>query len=73
MAKHSFKFKNKIYELTDFWGISDDYQFSNVEQGKDFQMDQFNYLLEIKDYTTMENRINNQIMLGYLKEISYIK
>ena len=73
MAKHSFKFKNKIYELTDFWGISDDYQFSNLEKGKEFQMDQFNYLLEIKDYTTMENRINNQIMLGYLKEISYIK
>jgi len=36
---------------------------------KDFQMDQFNYLLEIKEYNTLENRINNQIMLGYLKEI----
>ena len=68
MDKHSFNFKNKVYQLTDFWGITDDYQFDSIEQSKDFQMEQFNYLLKIKDYTTMENRINNQIMLGYLKQ-----
>ena len=68
MDKHSFSFKNKVYQLTDFWGITDDYQFDSIEQSKDFQMEQFNYLLKIKDYTTMENRINNQIMLGYLKQ-----
>ena len=44
-----------------------------LNDSKDFQMDQFNYLLEIKDYETIKNRINNQIMLGYLKESSYIK
>ena len=67
MDKHSFKFKNKIYELTDKW------EETCLNDSKDFQMEQFNYLTEIHDYTTMENRINNQIMLGYLKEIPYIK
>ena len=59
MEKHSFKFKNKIYELTDKW------EETCINDSKDFQMEQFNYLLKIKEYTTMENRINNQIMLGY--------
>ena len=67
MDKHSFKFKSKIYELTDMW------EETCLNDSKDFQMDQFNYLLEIKDYETIKNRINNQIMLGYLKESSYIK
>lgn len=62
MDKHSFKFKNKIYELTDLW------EETCVNDSKDFQMEQFNYLLKIKDFTTMENRINNQVMLGYLKQ-----
>ena len=62
MDKHSFRFKNKIYELTDKW------EETCINDSKDFQMEQFNYLLKIKEYTTMENRINNQIMLGYLKE-----
>lgn len=73
MDKYSFKFKKKVYQLTDFWGITDDYQFDSIEQGKDFQMEQFKYLLQIRDYVTVENRINNQVMLGYLKEIPYIK
>jgi hypothetical protein len=60
-------FKNKVYQLTDKW------EETCLNDSKDFQMDQFNYLLKIKDFKTMENRINNQIMLGYLKEIPYIK
>ena len=67
MDKYSFKFKNVIYELTDLW------EETCINDSKDFQMEQFNYLLKIKDFTTMENRVNNQIMLGYLKESSYIK
>jgi len=63
MDKHSFIFKNKLYQLTDKW------EETCSNDSKDFQMDQFNYLLEIKEYNTLENRINNQIMLGYLKEI----
>jgi hypothetical protein len=67
MNKHSFKFKNRIYELTDMW------EETCINDSKDFQMIQFNYLLEIKDYETMKNRVNSQLMLGYLKESSYIK
>jgi hypothetical protein len=62
MEKHCFKFKNKIYELTDKW------EETCINDSKDFQMEQFNYLLKIKDFKTMENRIRNQIMLGYLKQ-----
>ncbi|CAB4124537.1 hypothetical protein UFOVP54_8 [uncultured Caudovirales phage] len=62
MDKHCFKFKNKIYKLTDLW------EEACINDSKDFQMEQFNYLLKIKDYLTLENRIRNQIMLGYLKQ-----
>lgn len=67
MNKHSFKFRNIIYELTDMW------EETCLNDSKDFQMEQFNYLLKIKDYETMKNRVINQLMLGYLKESSYIK
>lgn len=73
MDKHSFIFKKKVYQLTDFWGITDDYQFDSIEQGKDFQIDQFNYLIRVHDYVTMENRIINQLKFGFLEEIPYIK
>jgi hypothetical protein len=67
MDKHSFKFKNTIYELTELW------EETCINDSKDFQMEQFNYLLKIKDYLTLENRIRNQIMLGYLRKSPYIK
>jgi len=67
MEEFTFKFKGKTYQLTDKW------EETCVNDSKAFQMDQFKYVDSIGDYTTMENRINNQIILGYLKEISYIK
>ena len=67
MKKFTFKFKGVIYKLTDKW------EETCVNDSKEFQMEQFNYLLKIKDYLTLENRIRNQIMLGYLEESSYIK
>jgi len=62
MEKHCFKFKNIIYQLTDMW------EETCLNDSKDFQMEQFEYLIKIKDFITMENRINNQIMLGYIKK-----
>ena len=62
MEKHCFKFNNIIYELTDMW------EETCLNDSKDFQMEQFEYLVKIKDFITMENRINNQIMLRYLKQ-----
>jgi hypothetical protein len=67
MEEFTFKFKGKTYQLTDKW------EETCVNDSKAFQIEQFKYVDRIGDYTTMENRINNQIMLGYLKEISYIK
>ena len=67
MEEFTFKFKRKIYKLTDKW------EETCVNDSKEFQLEQFNYLLETKDYTTLENRIINQEKFGYLKEISYIK
>ena len=67
MEQFTFKFRGKIYRLTDKW------EETCVNDSKEFQMQQFKYLDKIKDYITMKNRIINQTMLGYLEEISYIK
>jgi hypothetical protein len=67
MKDFTFKFKGKTYQLTDKW------EETCVNDSKAFQMLQFNHLLKVKDYETMKNRVNNQIMLGYLEESSYIK
>jgi len=67
MKEVSFKFKGKLYALTDKW------EETCLNDSKEFQLEQFSYLIETKDYTTLENRIINQEKFGYLKEISYIK
>lgn len=67
MEKYIIKFKGNTYQLTDKW------EETCLNDSKKFQIEQFKYLEEIKDYITFENRINNQLKFGYLKEISYIK
>ena len=67
MEEFTFKFKGKTYRLTDKW------EETCVNDSKAFQIEQFKYLNKVRDYVTMKNRINNQIMLGYLEEVSYIK
>lgn len=61
------KFRGKIYKFTDKW--SREFLCETPE----FQLKQFEYLVKEKDWVTMENRINNLILVGYLEEISYIK
>jgi hypothetical protein len=46
MESHQFKYRGKTYEC-----IGDD---------KDFQIQQFKFCLETRDYTTLKNRIVNQ-------------
>lgn len=46
MEQYQFKYKGKPYEC-----IGDD---------KDFQIEQFKFLLETRDYITLKNRIINQ-------------
>ena len=67
MYKYTFKFRGKIYKLTDKW------EETCINDSKEFQMKQFEYLDKVRDYLTMKNRIINQIKFGYLEEISYIK
>ena len=63
MESVSFKFKGKTYEFTDKW------EETCLNDSKQFQMFQFNHLIEIKDFVTLENRIINQLKFGYLKQI----
>jgi hypothetical protein len=67
MEEFTFKFRGKTYRLTDKW------EETCVNDSKAFQIEQFKYLNKVRDYVTMKNRINNQIILGYLEEVSYIK
>lgn len=67
MEEFTFKHRGKTYRLTDKW------EETCVNDSKAFQIEQFKYLHKVRDYVTMKNRINNQIMLGYLEEVSYIK
>lgn len=60
---YTFKFKNTTYQLTDKW------EETCLNDSKQFQLHQFEYLLKTHDYTTVENRINNQLKFGYLKQI----
>jgi hypothetical protein len=49
MEQLAFKFKGKLYALTDKW------EETCLNDSKQFQLQQFNYLIEIKDFTTLEN------------------
>lgn len=60
----TFKYKGKMYEFTDQWAET------CLADSAAFQLEQFKYLLEVKDFVTLTNRINNQIKFGFLKEIS---
>jgi len=63
MESYTIKFKGNTYQLTDKW------EETCLNDSKQFQMEQFEYLEQIGDYLTFENRINNQIKLGYIKKI----
>lgn len=60
----TFKYRGKIYEFTDQW------EETCLADSAAFQLEQFKYLLEVKDFVTLTNRINNQTKFGFLKEIS---
>lgn len=60
----TFKYRGKVYEFTDQWAET------CLADSAAFQLEQLKYLLEVKDFITLTNRINNQIKFGFLKEIS---
>tara|TARA_Y100001972_G_scaffold104198_1_gene130976 strand:+ start:2610 stop:2780 length:171 start_codon:yes stop_codon:yes gene_type:complete len=50
-------FRGKIYEC--------------IGDNRDFQIDQFNFAIESKQWSVVKNRINNQLMWGpLLKEVN---
>lgn len=46
LGPFQFKFKNTVYEC--------------VGEDREFQIMQFNYLVEVQDFVTLKNRIRNQ-------------
>lgn len=60
----TFKYRGKVYEFTDQW------EETCLAESAAFQLEQLKHLLEVKDFNTLTNRINNQIKFGFLKEIS---
>ena len=54
---YQFKFRNKVYEC--------------IGEDKDWQIEQFRFAIEDKQWVTVKNRITNQILWGpRLKEIT---
>ena len=47
---YQFKFKNKVYEC--------------IGEDKDWQITQFRFAIEDKQWTTVKNRIINQLLWG---------
>ena len=56
-SKYQFMFRGKIYEC--------------IGDNRDFQIDQFNFAIESKQWSVVEDRVNNQLMWGpLLKEVN---
>lgn len=56
MLEYRFEFRGKTYEC--------------IGEDKDFQIKQFRYAIETKQWQTVKNRITNQLLWGpNLKEI----
>jgi len=64
MKEYTIKYKGSKYQLTDKW------EETCLNDSKEFQLEQFKYLIETGDFVTLENRIINQEKFGYLKKIS---
>lgn len=63
MEQYTFKFKNINYRLTDKW------EETCINDSKEFQIQQFKYLIKVHDYVTLENRLINQLKFGYIEKI----
>lgn len=56
LGKYQFRFKNKVYEC--------------IGEDREFQIRQFRYAIETKQWITVSNRIINQLKWGpNIKEI----
>ena len=60
--EYTFEYRGKRYRMTDKWENTD------VWDSAEFQLEQFKYLTKTRDWVTLENRLTNQMMLGYIEE-----
>jgi len=65
-----FTFKNKKYILDEeYWGKIYEKEPILINS-LEFQLNQFEYLFKIKDYTTIKNRITNMLKWGGIKQLN---
>jgi len=60
--EYNFEYRGKRYRMTDKW------ENTEVWDSAEFQLEQFKYLTKTRDWVTLENRLTNQLMLGYIEE-----
>jgi len=60
-----FNFKGKTYKVDEDYWTGDMFNTS-----AEFQFEQLIYCIQIKDWLTLENRINGMLKHGGLKEIT---
>ena len=65
-----FEFKNKKYILDKEYWEKEFEKNPMLNSTLEFQISQFEYLFEIKDYTSIKNRINNMLKWGGLNEVN---
>lgn len=59
-----FKYKNITYEVD-----KSAFGETSPNDSAEFHFEQFQFLLESRDYTTLENRITNYLTFGGLKKL----
>jgi hypothetical protein len=60
-----FTFKDKMYQIDESYWTGD-----MLNTSAEFQFEQLIYCIQIKDWLTLENRINGMLKHGGLKEIT---
>ena len=62
--KYTLTYKKQKYELDpEYW------EETSVNNSREFQLMQLNYCIEVGDFVTLENRINNMLIWGGIKKI----
>ena len=65
-----FTFKNKKYILDEEYWDKIYEKEPILINSLEFQLNQFEYLFKIKDYTTIKNRITNMLKWGGIKQLN---
>ena len=60
-----FTFKGKMYQIDESYWTGD-----MLNTSPEFQYEQLIYCIQVKDWITLENRINGMLRNGGLKEIT---